>query len=136
VLNVIEHEAPDGVIVQLGGQTPLKLARGLEEAGVPIWGTPAAAIHAAEDRDSFHELCRELDIPQPLGGVATRPEEAAALAEEIGYRRRARPSERLGGARRGVVGAREELDDYLAVIYAELPGEPSILVDDYVEGAV
>src|SRR5690606_37014372 len=80
VLNVIEHERPDGVIVQLGGQTPLRLARGLEEAGVPVWGTSAAAIHAAEDRDAFHALCRSLGIPQPRGGVATRPEDAAALA--------------------------------------------------------
>src|SRR5690554_3384759 len=136
VLNVIEHEAPDGVIVQLGGQTPLKLARGLEDAGVPIWGTPAAAIHAAEDRDSFHELCRELGIPQPQGGVAKRPQEAAELAAAIGYPVMVRPSYVLGGRAMKVVRSREELDNYLDVVYAELPGEPSILVDDYVEGAV
>ncbi|HZJ10905.1 MAG TPA: carbamoyl-phosphate synthase large subunit, partial [Trueperaceae bacterium] len=135
VLNVIDHERPDGVIVQLGGQTPLKLARGLEAAGVSIWGTPAAAIHAAEDRDSFHKLCQQLGIPQPHGGVAKRPDEAAALASAIGYPVMVRPSYVLGGRAMKVVRSPAELADYLAVIYAELPGEPSILVDDFVEGA-
>ena len=135
VLNVVEHERPDGVIVQLGGQTPLKLARGLEAAGVPIWGTPAAAIHAAEDRDEFHALCLRLGIPQPEGGVAALPEQAAALAERIGYPVMVRPSYVLGGRAMQVVRSRAELDRYLDEVYGELPGYPSILVDDYLEGA-
>src|SRR5690606_22752297 len=135
VLNVVEHERPDGVIVQLGGQTPLKLARGLEAAGVPIWGTPAAAIHAAEDRDEFHALCLRLGIPQPEGGVASHPEQAAALAERIGYPVMVRPSYVLGGRAMQAVGSRAELDRYLEEVYSELPGNPSILVDDYLEGA-
>ncbi|HEX7040625.1 MAG TPA: carbamoyl-phosphate synthase large subunit, partial [Trueperaceae bacterium] len=113
VLNVIEHEKPDGVIVQLGGQTPLKLARGLEAAGVPIWGTSASAIHAAEDRDAFHALCRRLGIPQPEGGVAERPEEAAALAARIGYPVMVRPSYVLGGRAMQVVRSAAELERYL-----------------------
>jgi carbamoyl-phosphate synthase large subunit len=136
VLNVIEHEKPDGVIVQLGGQTPLKLARGLEAAGVPIWGTSASAIHAAEDRDAFHALCRRLGIPQPEGGVAERPEEAAALAARIGYPVMVRPSYVLGGRAMQVVRSAAELERYLREVYAELPGEPSVLVDEYLEGAV
>jgi len=136
VLNVIEHEKPDGVIVQLGGQTPLKLARGLEEAGVPIWGTSASAIHAAEDRDAFHALCQRLGIPQPRGGVAERPEEAAALAAEIGYPVMVRPSYVLGGRAMQVVRSVAELERYLREVYAELPGEPSVLVDEYLEGAI
>src|SRR5690606_11336177 len=135
VLNVVEHERPDGVIVQLGGQTPLKLARGLEAAGVPIWGTPAAAIHAAEDRDEFHALCLRLGIPQPEGGVASHPEQAAALAERIGYPVMGRPSYVLGGRAMQADGSRAELDRYLEEVYSELPGNPSILVDDYLEGA-
>src|SRR5690606_8935163 len=136
VLNVIEHERPDGVIVQLGGQTPLKLARGLEEAGVPVWGTSAAAIHAAEDRDAFHALCRSLGIPQPRGGVAAKPDEAAALAARIGYPVMVRPSYVLGGRAMQVVRSEAELERYLTQVYAELPGEPSVLVDEYLEGAL
>ena len=136
VLNVVDHERPDGVIVQLGGQTPLKLAAGLEAAGVPIWGTPAAAINAAEDRDEFHALCTRLGIPQPEGGVASHPEQAAALAERIGYPVMVRPSYVLGGRAMMAVDSRAELDRYLDEVYADLPGEPSILVDDYLEGAL
>jgi len=136
VLNVIDHEKPDGVIVQLGGQTPLKLARALTEAGVPIWGTPAEAIHAAEDRDAFHALCERLGVPQPAGGVAAEPGEAAALAERIGYPVMVRPSYVLGGRAMRVVRSRAELDAYLAEVYAELEGAPSILVDDFIEGAI
>ena len=135
VLNVVDHEQPDGVIVQLGGQTPLRLAKGLEQAGVPIWGTPARAIHEAEDRDAFHALCRQLGIPQPQGGVAARPAEAQALAAEIGYPVMVRPSYVLGGRAMQVVRSDDELERYLTDVYAELPGEPSILVDDYLEGA-
>ncbi|HEX7004284.1 MAG TPA: carbamoyl-phosphate synthase large subunit [Trueperaceae bacterium] len=135
VLNVIEHEKPKGVIVQLGGQTPLRLARGLAAAGVPIWGTSAEAIHLAEDRDAFHALCERLGIPQPAGGVATRPAEAKELANEIGYPVMVRPSYVLGGRAMAVVRSDEELDSYLEEVYAELPGNPSILVDDFIEGA-
>jgi len=135
VMNLVEHETPEGVIVQLGGQTPLKLARRLEAAGVPIWGTSAAAIHRAEDRDDFHALCTELGIAQPAGGVAERPEQAKALAHEIGYPVMVRPSYVLGGRAMQIVRSDAELDAYLAEVYAELEGTPTILVDDFVEGA-
>jgi len=136
VLNIVEHERPKGVIVQLGGQTPLKLARPLAEAGVPIWGTPAEAIDAAEDRDTFHALCTRLGIPQPAGGVATAPAEARRLAREIGYPVMVRPSYVLGGRAMKVVETDAELDAYLDEVYSELPDNPSILVDDFIEGAV
>src|SRR5690606_21251419 len=118
VLNVVEHEKPDGVIVQLGGQTPLKLARGLEAAGAPIWGTSASAIHAAEDRDAFHALCLSLGIPQPEGGIAARPEGAAALAARIGYPVMVRPSYVLGGRAMQVVRSEAELQRYLDDVYS------------------
>ncbi|MEJ2293016.1 MAG: carbamoyl-phosphate synthase large subunit [Deinococcales bacterium] len=136
VLNIVEHEKPKGVIVQLGGQTPLKLARRLHDAGVPIWGTSAEAIDAAEDRDTFHALCTRLGIPQPAGGVATEPQDAKRLAWDIGYPVMVRPSYVLGGRAMKVVASDEELDAYLAEVYSELPDNPSILVDDFIEGAV
>jgi len=136
VMNLVEHEKPEGVIVQLGGQTPLKLARRLDRAGVAIWGTPAAAIDRAEDRHGFHALCTELGIDQPAGGVAERPEDAKRLANEIGYPVMVRPSYVLGGRAMMVVRSDEELEAYLSVVYAELEGAPTILVDDFVEGAV
>ena len=136
VLNVIEHERPKGVIVQLGGQTPLKLARALTDAGVPIWGTTADAIHVAEDRDAFHALCTRLGIPQPEGGVAATPDAARELARGIGYPVMVRPSYVLGGRAMKVVHDDADLEAYLADVYAELPDNPSILVDDYISGAV
>jgi carbamoyl-phosphate synthase large subunit len=135
VLNIVEHEKPEGVIVQLGGQTPLKLARPLADAGVTIWGTPPEAIHQAEDRDSFHQLCQRLGIPQPAGGVATTPREALELAREIAYPVMVRPSYVLGGRAMQVVYNDDELTRYLETAYAELPGEPSILIDDFIAGA-
>ena len=124
-----------GVIVQLGGQTPLKLAGPLTEAGVPIWGTPAQAIFETEDRSSFHKLCERLGIPQPAGGVAEKPDEARALAAEIGYPVMVRPSFVLGGRAMQVVDDEAELKRYLDEVYAELPGNPSILVDAFIAGA-
>jgi carbamoyl-phosphate synthase large subunit len=135
VLNIVDHEKPIGVIVQLGGQTPLKLAQPLHDAGVPIWGTSAEAIHAAEDRDSFHQLCQRLDIPQPAGGVATSADAALTLANNIGYPVMVRPSYVLGGRAMQVVHSDADLKLYLDEVYAALPGEPSILVDDFIEGA-
>jgi len=136
VLNVVDRERPSGVIVQLGGQTPLKLARGLEAAGVPVWGTSASAIHEAEDRDAFHALCSRLGIPQPAGGVAADPDGARRLAREVGYPAMVRPSYVLGGRAMRVVRSDAELDAYLSEVYAELPDTPSVLVDAFVAGAV
>ena len=135
VLNIVEHEKPVGVIVQLGGQTPLKLAKGLTEAGAPIWGTSAKAIHEAEDRQCFNNLCSQLDIPQPKGDVAITPEEAIKLAAEIGYPVMVRPSYVLGGRAMLTVYNQAELESYLNEVYADLPENPSILVDSFIAGA-
>ncbi len=136
VLNIVEHENPVGVIVQLGGQTPLKLARALTDAGVPIWGTSAAAIHFAEDRQSFHRLCQDLAIPQPQGAVAETPDQALQLASQIGFPVMVRPSYVLGGRAMQTVYTQEALEHYLETVYSELPGNPSILLDDFIEGAL
>lgn len=136
VLNLVEHEKPLGVIATLGGQTPLKLAKGLEEAGVRLLGTPFAAIHQAEDREAFNRLCRELGIPQPEGRVAQTPEEALRLAREVGFPLLARPSYVLGGRAMRVLWSEGELARYLEEVYAPLQDKPSILLDRYLEGAL
>ena len=135
VFNIIEHEQPVGVITGLGGQTPLRLAGALAAAGVPLWGTSAEAIFAAEDRDSFHKLCSILGIPQPAGGVAQKPTEALALARDLGYPVMARPSFVLGGRAMLTAHSEPELERYLRDVYAELPDNPSILIDRFIEGA-
>ncbi|RDI95651.1 carbamoyl-phosphate synthase large subunit [Meiothermus sp. QL-1] len=136
VLNLVEHEKPLGVIATLGGQTPLKLARPLAEAGVRLLGTPWEAIHKAEDRAEFNRLCAELGIPQPRGAVARTAEEALRLAKELGYPLMVRPSYVLGGRAMQVVGSPEELKRYLEEVYAALAERPSILLDQYLEGAL
>ncbi len=97
VLNVIDLEQPEGVIVQFGGQTPLNLSKGLMEAGVPIWGTPADSIDLAEDRGRFGELLQELGVDHPAWGLAFSREDALAIADDIGYPVLVRPSFVLGG---------------------------------------
>ncbi|MGQ9735546.1 MAG: carbamoyl-phosphate synthase large subunit [Thermaceae bacterium] len=136
VLNLVERENPLGVIATLGGQTPLKLARGLEKAGVRLLGTPAETIHKAEDRAAFNTLCQALGIPQPKGRVAATPEEALAFAKEIGYPLMVRPSYVLGGRAMQVCQTEGELKAYLDEVYAELVDKPSILLDQYLEGAI
>ena len=136
VMNVIEHEHPVGVIVQLGGQTPLKLARRLEAAGAPIIGTSPAAIHRAEDRAEFNALCDQLGILQPRGAVAATPGEALQIAERLGYPLMARPSYVLGGRAMRVVRSHAELETYLRDVYAAVEGAPSVLLDEYLEGAL
>ncbi|CAN5901945.1 carbamoyl-phosphate synthase large subunit [soil metagenome] len=135
VLKVIERERPVGVITGLGGQTPLRLAGPLAAAGVPLWGTSAEAIFTAEDRDSFHKLCQELGIPQPAGGVAKKPAEALKLAKDLGYPVMARQSFVLGGRAMLTVHSEAELERYLREVYAELPDNPSILIDRFIAGA-
>ncbi|AFZ68381.1 carbamoyl-phosphate synthase large subunit [Deinococcus peraridilitoris] len=136
VMNIVDHEKPVGVIVQLGGQTPLKLARRLEEAGAPIIGTSPAAIHEAEDRASFNALCERLGIAQPKGKVAANASEALQLARELGFPLMARPSYVLGGRAMRTVRSMEELDAYLREVYAAVEGQPSILLDQFLEGAL
>lgn len=136
VMNIIEHEKPVGVIVQLGGQTPLKLAQRLADAGAPIIGTSPETIHQAEDRASFNELCERLGIPQPLGKVAATPTQAEQLAEELGFPLMARPSYVLGGRAMRTVRSMPELKTYLKEVYAAVEGQPSILLDQFLEGAL
>ncbi len=136
VMNIVDHEKPVGVIVQLGGQTPLKLARRLEAAGAPIIGTSPDAIDEAEDRASFNALCERLGLPQPRGLVAKTPDEAQALAEKLGFPLMARPSYVLGGRAMRTVRSMTELTTYLDEVYAAVEGQPSILLDQFLEGAL
>ena len=134
VLNVIEAERPEGVIVQLGGQTPLKLARGLTEAGVPLWGTGFDDIDRAENRARFAVVVEELGLRQPANAAATSVAEALAAAARLGYPVLARPSYVLGG--RGMRVVYDE--DQLRRLAAEMPpssAEP-LLLDEFLEGAV
>jgi carbamoyl-phosphate synthase large subunit len=97
VLEIVERERPEGVVVQLGGQTPLKLAKPLADLGVPILGTTVDAIDRAEDRDRFVELCRQMDVAVPPNGIAASVDEAVQVAGRVGYPALVRPSYVLGG---------------------------------------
>ena len=136
VMNIVDHEKPIGVIVQLGGQTPLKLAKALEAAGAPIIGTSPTAIHRAEDRLEFNQLCDRLGIPQPKGVIAQTALKAVTLAKDLGFPLMARPSYVLGGRAMRVVHSQLELETYLTEVYASVEGKPSILLDQFLEGAL
>ncbi len=114
VLAVCEQERPEGVIVQFGGQTPLKLARTLEEAGVPLLGTPVDAIDLAEDRGQFGALLRRLGIKHPPYGTALSADEATTVAEEVGFPLLVRPSFVLGGRAMEICYSTNDLGIYLA----------------------
>jgi carbamoyl-phosphate synthase large subunit len=135
VLAVCEAERPLGVIVQLGGQTPLALARELEGEGVRVLGTSPADLDVAEDRLKFGSLLRELAIPSPAHGVAGSPEEARAVAERIGYPLLVRPSYVLGGRAMEIVYGGGELDHFVATAAAASPEHP-VFMDRFLEGAV
>jgi carbamoyl-phosphate synthase large subunit len=113
VLGVMEVERPEGVIVQFGGQTPLKLAAGLADAGVPLLGTPVESIHLAEDRPSFGALLDELGLKGPPYATANSPEEALEVAAGVGYPLLVRPSYVLGGRAMEICYSRDALADYL-----------------------
>jgi len=134
VLAIVDVEKPDGVLVQFGGQTPLNLARALEAAGVPIWGTSPETIDLAEDRERFGALLTELDIPQPDNGMARSLDEARAVADRIGYPLLVRPSYVLGGRGMAIVYSGDELARYLGQAVAAAEGRP-ILIDQYIEDA-
>lgn len=135
VLAILELEQVDGVILQFGGQTPLKLARFLEARGVPVLGTPPDAIDAAEDRDRFQQLVERLKLKQPANGIARSLSEAITIAERIGYPLVVRPSYVLGGRAMEIVYDRESLDRYVHEAVRVSPEHP-ILLDAFLERAV
>lgn len=134
VLNVIDLEKPDGVILQLGGQTPLNLAEGLANAGVRILGTSPSSIALAEDREKFALLLDQLDIPHPEYGVANSLHEAQEVAQKINYPVLVRPSFVLGGRAMAVVGDETQLSGFISAALEAVPGQP-VLVDRFMEDA-
>jgi carbamoyl-phosphate synthase large subunit len=135
VLEIVELEKPEGVIVQFGGQTPLKLAKQLQDAGVPMWGTSVDSIDIAEDRERFGELARTHDIRVPAHGTALNEAEALAVARRIGYPVVVRPSYVLGGRAMAIVYDEDALSSYMARAVEAAPGHP-ILVDHFLEDAI
>ena len=133
VMNVIEMEKPDGVIVSLGGQTAINLAKPLEERGVKLIGTDCAAIEKAENRDAFEKLLSELDIPQPKGQAVTNIEDGVKAAAQIGYSVLVRPSFVLGGRAMQIVAKEEHLRHYLKTA-VEIDEDKPVLVDKYICG--
>ena len=135
VMNIVERERPRGVIVQFGGQTPLKLTVPLERAGVSILGTPPDAIDRAEDRQRFAALLAELGLQQAPGSTARSYEEAERIAQSIGYPVLVRPSYVLGGRAMQIVYDREDLQRYMTEAVRVSPEHP-ILVDKFLEDAL
>jgi carbamoyl-phosphate synthase large subunit len=129
VLEICARERPEGVVIQFGGQTPLKLARALEQEGVRILGTPHEAVDLAEDRERFADLCVRLGIDVPAWRTAESPAEAVDAAEAVGYPVLVRPSYVLGGRRMRVCYSPEE-------VAAAAEGAGRVLVDRFLEGAV
>jgi len=135
VMNIVDKEKPDGVIVQFGGQTPLNLAKELEDAGVPIIGTSVKSIDRAEDRDKFARLIRKLEINQPANGSATLKEEAKKIAKKIGYPVLVRPSYVLGGRAMKIVYDEASLVEFIKEAKETSQKHP-ILIDKFLEDAV
>jgi len=135
VMNIVETEKPDGVIVQYGGQTPLKLAKALTEAGVPIIGTSADDIDRAEDREIFSALLNKLNLKQPVNGTAKSLKEAIDAADRIGYPVVVRPSYVLGGRGMEIVYDATSLAHYMIEAVSVSPEHP-VLIDSYLDGAI
>ncbi|MDO8730285.1 MAG: carbamoyl-phosphate synthase large subunit [Candidatus Omnitrophota bacterium] len=135
VLNIVEREKPEGVIIQLGGQTPLNLALALEREGVPIIGTAPEATDRAEDRKKFSRLIDKLGLKQPPNGTAMETEEAIAIARKLTYPVLVRPSYVLGGRAMEIIYDEEGLRAYMAKAVRVAPEHP-ILVDKFLEEAI
>jgi carbamoyl-phosphate synthase large subunit len=133
--DIIQHEKPEGVIVQLGGQTALKLAEKLEKNGIKIMGTSFQALDLAEDRGSFSSLLKELNIPYPEFGVATNADEALEASKTIGFPLLVRPSYVLGGQSMKIVINEKELENHILDIWKHLP-ENKVLLDHFLENAI
>jgi carbamoyl-phosphate synthase large subunit len=134
VLEIVHHEDPLGVIVQLGGQTPLKLAEGLEAHGAPVLGTTVDAIDRAEDRERFAEVCSNVGAEVPENGVATSQEAALQVASQVGYPVLVRPSYVLGGRAMEIVYDEASLEGYFDRAVRASPDRP-VLIDRFVEDA-
>ena len=135
ILHIYELEKPDGVIVQFGGQTPLRLAKALEKNGVKIIGTSPDSIDRAEDRERFADVVRTLGLLQPENGIAIEQNEAIEIAERIGYPVLVRPSYVLGGRAMSIIYDQSSLINYIQTA-VELSPEHPILVDDFLEDAI
>lgn len=135
VLNIIEREKPIGIIVQLGGQTPLKLAKALEDAGANILGTSTKSINTAEDREEFGKLLKELEIPFSPYGMANSIDEAKEVAHKIGFPVLVRPSYVLGGRAMEIVYSDEMIEKYMTSAVKASPEHP-VLIDKFLEGAI
>jgi len=135
VLEIVELEKPEGVIVQFGGQTPLKLAKSLAAAGVPMWGTSVESIDIAEDRERFGALAREHEILVPENGTGMNETEAIEVARRIGFPVVVRPSYVLGGRAMAIVYDESNLREYVGYAMEAAPGHP-ILIDRFLEDAI
>ena len=135
VYDIIQHEKPEGVIVQLGGQTALKLAEKLSKYGIKILGTSYEALDLAEDRGAFSSLLKDLDIPYPKFGVCEDADNAVALGRELGYPLLVRPSYVLGGQSMKIVINEQELEQHVVDILRDIPGN-KILLDHFLENAI
>ncbi len=135
VLTIIDLEDPEGVIIQYGGQTPLKLAKDLEENGVKIWGTSPDSIDLAEDRGRFQEFVHKLELLQPPNGLATNLKEALEVSKRVGFPLVVRPSYVLGGRAMEIVYNQIDLENYL-VDAVEASEESPVLLDSFLNQAV
>ncbi|NIJ44683.1 carbamoyl-phosphate synthase large subunit [Wenyingzhuangia heitensis] len=135
IYDIIRHEKPEGVIVQLGGQTALKLAEKLEAYGVKIMGTSFEALDLAEDRGRFSEMLTSLEIPFPQFGTATNADEALEIADTLDFPILVRPSYVLGGQGMKIVINKEELESHVVELLRSIPGN-KLLLDHYLEGAI
>ena len=135
IYDIIRHEKPEGVIVQLGGQTALKLAEKLDRYGIKIIGTSYQSLDLAEDRGSFSTLLKDNDIPYPEFGVAENADEALALADELDFPILVRPSYVLGGQGMKIVINKEELEQHVVDLLRKIPNN-KLLLDHYLDGAI
>lgn len=135
IFDIIQHEKPEGVIVQLGGQTALKLAEKLDRYGIKILGTSYDALDLAEDRGRFSELLKELNIPYPKFGVAENADQASQLADVLDFPLLVRPSYVLGGQGMKIVINKQELEEHVIDLLKNIPGN-KLLLDHYLDGAI
>ena len=135
ILDIIDIETPDGVIIQFGGQTPLKLADVLSEKGVNILGTNVDAIDRSEDRERFQELVDKLNLKQPKNATAKNVKEALQKGEKIGFPIVVRPSYVLGGQGMKIVINKEELEAHVVDLLRKIPNN-KLLLDHYLDGAI